>query len=391
MMKNISVLIVDDDEFILDTVQVILKGLDIVNVCACSSGSQALARLEADNPLQVVLCDLNMPGMDGVQFIRHIVERQFVGGVIILSGEDPRILQTVENLVQAHHLRLLGVLQKPVSRQTLLNLLDHMCPDTDAVQQTEFSLTETDLREGLAGDAVVPFFQPQVDIRTRKVIGVEALARWRHPEHGILGPCAFIALAEKVGLISELTDRMLAESLRQCRSWRDAGFDLTLSVNVSMDCLSRIQFPEQVLNEAESCGVPIDRLMLEITESRLMQDTVASLDVLSRLCLKRVRLSIDDYGTAYSNLEKLQMLPFAELKIDRAFVHGAAHNDSVRTILESSTALGKRLGMQVIAEGVETQEDWDCVAAAGCDLIQGFLVARPMPGDELLAWLQRWE
>ncbi len=390
-MENISVLILDDDEFILEVVQAMLSGLNIVTVHACSSGSQALASLTMDNPLQVVLCDLNMPGMDGIQFIRHLVQCQYAGGIIVLSGEDPRTLQTVENLVRAHQLRLLGVLQKPVDRQSLLNLLDRIRPVTSTGQQPEFCLTEADLREGLAGDALVPFFQPQIEIATRKVIGVEALARWRHPEHGLLGPGAFIALAERIGLISELTDRMLAESLRQCRSWRDAGFDLTLSVNVSMDCLSRIPFPEQVLNEAESSGVPIDRLMLEITESRLMQDTVASLDVLSRLCLKRVKLSIDDYGTAYSNLEKLQMLPFAELKIDRSFVHGAANNASVRTILESSTLLGKRLGMQVIAEGVETQGDWDCAAAAGCDLIQGFLVARPMPKDELVDWLQRWE
>ena len=157
-----------------------------------------------------------------------------------------------------------------------------------------------------------------------------------------------------------------------------------------MDCLSRINFPEQVVAEAMSVGVPIDRLMLEITESRLMQDMAVSLDVLSRLCLKRIRLSIDDFGTAYSNLEKLQMLPFAELKIDRAFVHDAANNASVRAILESSAALGKRLGMQIVAEGVETREEWECAATADCDLIQGFFVARPMPGDELIGWMQHW-
>lgn len=160
---------------------------------------------------------------------------------------------------------------------------------------------------------------------------------------------------------------------------------------LEVDCLSRINLPELILAETISVGIPIDRLILEITESRLMQDMIVSLDVLSRLCLKRIRLSVDDFETAYSNLEKLQMLPFGELKIDRAFVDGAADNASIRAILESSAALGKRLGMQIVAEGVETQKDWDCVAAAGCDVIQGFFVARPMPGDEIVAWMQGWK
>lgn len=390
-MHNISVLVLDDDEFMLETMTAILSGMDIGTVRTFVSASQAMSALSAEDPSQVVLCDLNMPDMDGIEFMRHLAHLHYAGAVIILSGEDPRTLQMVEGLGRAHKLRLLGTLRKPVDRQSLFKLLDRMCSDSVAGRRTEVSLSEEELRAGLADDAVVPFFQPQVDIHTRKVVGVEALARWRHPEHGIVGPGAFIPLAEKTGLIAELTDRILRQTMQQWRDWRDAGYDLAVSVNVSTDCLSYIQFPEQVVAKAVSFDMPVDRLILEITESRLMQDMAVSLDVLSRLCLKRIHLSIDDFGTAYSNLEKLQMLPFAELKIDRAFVYGAAANPSVRAILESSAALGKRLGMQIVAEGVETQEDWDCAAAAGCDLIQGFYVARPMPGEELVGWLQRWK
>ena len=389
-MQNISALVLDDDKFTLETMQAMLQGLGVAKIRSFVSADEALAALEVYDSMQVVLFDLNMPGMDGVEFLRHLAQRSYAGAIIVLSGEDPRTLQMVENLGRAHHLRMLGRLHKPIERQALSDLLDQVRPGNSTAAWGGVILSEAELREGLAGDALVPVFQPQVDIHTRRVTGVEALARWRHPEHGILGPGAFISLAEKSGLIIKLTDLMLTKSMHQWRTWHDAGYDLNISVNVSMDCLSRINFPEQVVAEAMSVGVPIDRLMLEITESRLMQDMAVSLDVLSRLCLKRIRLSIDDFGTAYSNLEKLQMLPFAELKIDRAFVHDAANNASVRAILESSAALGKRLGMQIVAEGVETREEWECAATADCDLIQGFFVARPMPGDELIGWMQHW-
>ncbi len=390
-MFNVSALILDDDEFMLELMRVMLLELGVAQVCSFTLASEALAALEADTTIQVVLCDLNMPGMDGVEFIRHLAQRNYEGAIILVSGEDPRTLKTVLTLGRAHHLRLLGALSKPIDRQSLSHLLGRVLPGDATAQRQGVMLSETELREGLADSALVPFFQPQVDIHTRQVVGVEALARWRHPEHGILGPNAFIPLAEETGLINQLTDNMLTKSMQQWRNWSDAGYDLSISVNLSMDCLSRINLPELILAETISVGIPIDRLILEITESRLMQDMIVSLDVLSRLCLKRIRLSIDDFGTAYSNLEKLQMLPFGELKIDRAFVDGAAHNASIRAILESSAALGKRLGMQIVAEGVETQEDWECVATAGCDVIQGYFVARPMPGDEIVAWMQSWK
>lgn len=215
----------------------------------------------------------------------------------------------------------------------------------------------------------------------------EALARWLHPRYGMLGPQTFIPVAERTGLIIQLTNNMITQSIRQWRNWYDSGYDFGMSVNVSMDCLSCIDFPDWVVAEASVVGMPMNRLMLEITESRLMQNTVKALDVLSRLCLKRVRMSIDDFGTAYSNLENLQILPFNELKIDRIFVNDATNNELSRAILESSAALGKRLNMKIVAEGVETREDWECAAQAGCDFIQGFYVARPMPGAHLIDWV----
>lgn len=386
-MPNLAITILDDDEFMLSSITAMLHGLELTKVSTFTSADAALSQIDLHDPMLVVLCDLQMPGMDGVEFLRHLAERHFVGGIVVFSGEDVRTLHMVENLVRAQHLHLLGVLHKPIDRTSLLNLLDQMCCKGNIKQPRELLLSEHELREGLTGNSLIQVFQPQVDIRTRQIVGVEALARWSHPRYGILGPHTFIPVAERSGLIIRLTDIMITQSIRQWRNWFDNGYDFGISVNVSMDCLSRIDFPDWVVAEAAAVGMPLDRLMLEITESRLMQNTVKALDVLSRLCLKRVRLSIDDFGTAYSNMEKLQMLPFNELKIDRAFVNGAADDDSSRAILESSAALGKRLNMKIVAEGVETREDWECAAQAGCDLIQGFYVARPMPGAHLIDWV----
>ncbi len=389
-LQNISVLVLDDEEFMLDTLQIMLNSLGITSICAFTSAKSALTELKRCNAFHLVICDLNMPDMDGVEFLRYLAQFRFAGNIILLSGEDPRTLQMVEGMASANKLRLLGAIQKPMERAALISLLELMTSNNDSDSAQEFYLDEIELRSGMV-DALVPYYQPQVDIRTRKVTGVEALARWRHSEYGILAPAVFINQAEKAGLIHQLTDQMLGMAMLQWVNWRQRGIDLQVSVNVSMDCLSRIEFPEQIAFKAKCYDFPIDRLILEITESRLMQNMAVSLDVLSRLCLKRVQLSIDDFGTAYSNLELLQMLPFAELKIDRSFVFGASQNKLKRTILETSAALGKRLEMQIIAEGVESQDDWDCVAAAGCDVIQGYYVARPMPSDELEAWLRDWE
>lgn len=390
-MKNMSVLVLDDDDFILDVTQAMLENMSVGNIVTHTSAKVALTTLDMNNPLQVLLCDLNMPEMDGVEVIRHLAQRDFSGAMIVLSGEDTRTLQTVVNMGRAYHLRLLGALGKPIDQQALLNMLQHMQTGASTHLRSHPALSESELRAGLAGDALLPYFQPQVDARTRKVVGVEALARWQHPRDGILGPGAFIHVAEENELITQLTDSMVTQSLRQWRQWHDAGLDLSISVNLSMHSLNCLAFPDRLVAEAQAIGVPLDRLVLEITENHLTQDMRMSSDVLTRLCLKRIRLSIDDFGTAYSNMEKLQMLPFSELKIDQVFVHGAAKNPSSYAILKSSAELGRRLDMNIVAEGVETREDWDCAAESGCDLIQGFYVARPMPGDQLSSWMQGWE
>jgi EAL domain-containing protein (putative c-di-GMP-specific phosphodiesterase class I) len=179
--------------------------------------------------------------------------------------------------------------------------------------------------------------------------------------------------------------------LRQARLWQDAGLHLHVAVNVSMNNLGSLEFPDFVARAALNAGVQPASVVLEVTESRLMKNPLEALDILTRLRLKRIGLSIDDFGTGHSSLAQLRDIPFDELKIDRSFVHGAWRDSSLRAIFDASLGMAKQLGMKTVAEGVEDRDDWDFLRATGCDMAQGYFIARPMPADDLPAWIQAWE
>ena len=247
------------------------------------------------------------------------------------------------------------------------------------------------MQQAIAAGQLENFYQPKVELSSGNVVGVETLVRWRHPVDGLVFPDQFIPLAEEHGLIDALTRTVLTAALQQTRRWQEAGVDLNVAVNVSMDNFSSLEFPDFIARSAEKAAVPVTNLILEITESRLMKNPLAALDIITRLRLKRIKLSIDDFGTGHSSLAQLRDLPFDELKIDRSFVHGACRHGDLRAIVEASLAMARKLGMKVVAEGPETREDWDFLQAAGCNMAQGYFIAKPMPASELQGWLSEWE
>jgi diguanylate cyclase (GGDEF)-like protein len=229
-------------------------------------------------------------------------------------------------------------------------------------------------------------YQPQLDLHTNKVVSVEALVRWRHPERGLLAPDEFIPLAESSGLIGELTGQVLGQALRQCRHWRDIGLDLVVAVNLSAYNVNNAQLPDNVAAALAEVGLPADRLVLEITESSVMGDPQRTVPILQRLADIGVTLSLDDFGTGYSSLAYLQKLPVREVKIDKSFVMGLTggrerHASSV--LVRSILTLGGNLGLRVVAEGVEKLEVLELLRSLGCDVAQGFHIARPLTGADL--------
>ncbi|MDD5058352.1 MAG: EAL domain-containing response regulator [Sideroxydans sp.] len=392
-LESLRVLLVDSDEFAQDLMEGMLRKLGIKSINRSLEGHAALEIIDnAINLPQLVICDLAMPGMDGIEFLRHLAHRGFEGGVIISSGADKRVIKTVESLVHAHRLRFLGTLRKPVEKEALLvALMDLIGTVPNNVYGQIQQLTPEEIRAGLDADRLETFFLPRVRLADRSVAGAECLVRWRHPERGLIQSVAFIPVAEEYGLINDLTMVMFGKALAHLGEWMRKGYDLNLSVNISMNSLNRLDLPEVFADFVRQAGLNTNRVILEMTESRLMSDIPTSLEVITRLRLKGFGVSIDNFGTGYSSMEKLKQLPFTEIKMDRTFVCSATTDDVARAILESSLKMGHALGLNVVASGAETREDWNLLAAIGCDEVQGYFVARPMPAEEFVAWKTRWE
>ncbi len=386
------ILVVDDEPLVLEGMRAMLAKLGFANVDVADRAKEALDHLDDNDRPELILLDLNMPEVDGMAFVRGLVDRTYRGHLILISGEDERILQTVQHLIRAHGIDVLGHLQKPVPREALNALMEGWKPRGE--RRTRPGRTQYDaeqVRSGIERDELELHYQPKVSVHDGEFVGVEALVRWRHPSDGLVYPDQFIAVAEANGLIDALTRCVVRASIRQARHWRDGGLSLRVAVNVSMDNLSALDFADFVVSAAKDDQVEPELLTLEITESRLAQDMRGPLETLTRLRIKRFGLAIDDFGTGHSSLAQLRDIPFDELKVDRSFVHGIATNETVRAIYTASIGMAKTLRMRVVAEGVEDAQDWGFLRSTGADYAQGYFIGRPMPATDIPAWAEGWK
>ncbi|MCO5124804.1 MAG: EAL domain-containing response regulator [Rhizobacter sp.] len=388
-----ALLLVDDDPFMLGMQSRMLRSMGYTMIGTAESADAALALLgEGRAAVDVVICDLNMPGVDGLEFLRRLGDSDFRGSVIVLSGEGPRIIHAVQKLLAGRPLRILGALEKPAGRAVLRVMLDRwQTTIAPAPQRTLPTFTAADLQAAQQAEQWVLHYQPKVDLRTGALTGTEALLRWNHPEHGLVYPDGFIGLAEDCGAIGALTDWVLRAALAQLARWQEDGLNIHMAVNVSMENLRAPDFARKVGAMVRQRRLSPQDLTLEVTESRVMAISAAPLETLVRLRMQRFGLSIDDFGTGHSSLAQLRDVPFTELKIDRGFVHGARHNQLIRPMLEGSVGIAQRLGLQTVAEGVETEDDWTLLREIGCDIARGYFIGRPMAGDHLGAWLADWQ
>jgi EAL domain-containing protein (putative c-di-GMP-specific phosphodiesterase class I)/ActR/RegA family two-component response regulator len=385
-------MLVDDDPQALRLLTRILARSGLTQVMACESGAKALEQITSGpDSADLIFLDLNMPGMDGIEFIRRLSGSRFGGGIVPVSGEDDRMLEGVEKLLEAHNLRCLGHVRKPVSIDGITKLLGQVALSTrngPCARSPGACLDQEQIRRSIAEGQIVNHYQPLVSFASGKLVGVEALVRIQPPSCPLIYPDRFIAQAEEYGLIGDLTRTVLASAVNQAREWRQVGFETRIAINVSMEDLLALDFPDIAANVVAAVGIAPSMLTLEVTESRVMQQPRTVLDVLTRLRLKRFRLAIDDFGTGHSSLVQLRDLPFDEVKIDRGFVHGASSNPTLRAICGASLRMAQQLNLKSVAEGVETTEDWEFLRELGCDIAQGYLIAKPMPAADLLAWWQ---
>ena len=341
----------------------------------------------------IIILDLMMPGVDGIEVIRFLAEIQCDALLILMSGFDSGVLHSAQKLATEHGLNLAGSLSKPFRAHQLEQLLDGLIITAKSLRSnTHIEQPGVDeLRHALLHNELVVHYQPKVGLNgnTKTVVAVEALVRWHHPEHGLIAPDLFIPIAEQHELIDDLTWVVLEQSLSQCRSWLDQGLTVQLSINMSANTLKELDLPEKMGLLIEQHGLQPKQIVIEITEFALMQELVKSLDILTRLRMKGIHLSIDDFGTGYSSLVQLHRAPFSEIKIDRSFVSEMETDPEAATIVETIIMLGHKLNMKTVAEGVETTSCRKKLLELGCDQAQGYLFARPMPADDVFPWFAK--
>jgi diguanylate cyclase (GGDEF)-like protein len=257
---------------------------------------------------------------------------------------------------------------------------------TLAAYAVESPVLMSELRHGIDRGELRVYFQPKINVATGRMIGVEALMRWEHPMRGLLSPGLFLAAAENTPLIVPMTEQVIHESLAAVSRWRAQGMDVSVSVNLTARQVANLDLPRQIDTALSAFGLPGSALVVEVTESCLIANPVRTREVLNRLREAGVGLSIDDFGTGYSSFTQLRDLPVSEIKIDKSFVTAVTGSSANAAIVKSAIDLGHNLGLYVVSEGVETYATLDALTDMGCDLMQGYLFARPMPADEIRLW-----
>lgn len=391
-LADLRVLLVEDHGFQRRLGLRLLGDLGLTHLHEAADGFQALDLLRSLPEVpDVVLVDLDMPGMDGVEFIGIVAQDRLAHSIAVVSAMEPALLHTVQVMAKASGLRVLGCIEKPLTPgklTTVLSLYESGPGPTAMPSDVEVSLEE--VRDALAHGDITAHFQPQAEFGNGKIVGVEALARWRLADGRMVPPAVFVPLMEAGGLVDELTSLMLVQACAWSKRWQARDLDLRVSVNVSAQNLTGPEVADRYEAVLREHGVNPEHIVLEITESSVMSDTARGLGMLARLRLKGFGLSVDDFGTGYSSLSQLSQIPFTELKIDRGFVSGAPTQPRKRAMIETSLDLARKLDLCVVAEGVETDDEWQLLAQLGCDCAQGYLISAPVPGEELPDAIQRW-
>jgi EAL domain-containing protein (putative c-di-GMP-specific phosphodiesterase class I) len=392
MKKTDLVLIVDDDLFANKVIAAQLGKLGFTNLEGMTDPLKALDFLRANvDNIGLIICDLQMPTLDGIEFVREVAHEGYTGQVILVSGEDPRLLRSAQRLVEAMGLATLGAIQKPVKLETLTNVFANADEVERPRSTRQFALSE--IEEALTKKQLVNYYQPKIDLRSGAVVGVEALVRWLHPEHGVLSPAAFLPVLQKAGLDDELLMHILTGPTGALTLLRDIEAmdpEFKVSVNISDVNLSDEKLPEKLVALLDSYGVQNKNLMLEVSENRAAGSRTKYNSTLSRLALKGFILSLDDFGAGKTTMTDLSDIAISEIKFDRAFVHNVHRDFAQKMSLRSCIKMADALGLITVAEGVEEIQDWEVLKSLGCNVVQGYIVAKPMPVEVLDSWLAHW-
>ena len=392
-IADLKFLVAEKEEFHRNWLVTMLINLGAQHIVEVVDGKAALATLEDPSQhVDISLIEIDLPGMDGMELIRRLSTQAENHALVLVSGLDPSLLFSVETMSTAYGVDLLGTIEKPVSPEKLKIVIERFLTGQarGKIISDEPIISFDEIQEGMDNNQFFPYFQPKIDLLSREVVGVEAFARWLHPKYGFLLPACFIPLLEERGAMAQLSGIILAKSIEACLEWHELGFPLTVSINISPSVLAHPNLAETIIAFVAEKGMTPSYVIFEITESSTVTNGAHFLENLARLRMNGFGLSVDDYGSGKSSMQQLMRIPFSELKIDRVFVAGAAHNHALELVLSSSLALCIQLERKSVAVGVETRQDWDFLVKLGCTYAQGFYIAKPMDKAALPTWMNEW-
>lgn len=380
-----KILLVDDDPIQTIILQAYFAKLDCQAIIEANNAKKALEILQERTDIDLIVSDLMMPDMDGMELLRALKSIGFSGKIALVSSLEQAILNSARKLGELHQLQIIGTCRKPLNRQSLDDVFQ--APALAARpswrvprHQTEHVCVTRGLDEGL----FIPYYQPKVDVRTGRIIGVEALARWQHWSKSLLTPDVFMPVIYESRLTGMLTFCLLDHVLRDMAQWKRSGLEFKVAINITAREVADLSFPDRLREKLKQSGIAPSLIALEITENEVLEFNATSLEVLSRLRMLGIDIAIDDFGTGYSNLKALREFPYTELKIDQSFIRGMAKDSFSQESVRTAATLGRQLNMRLLAEGVETAEEWEFVKQRGIDEIQGYYVAKPMPAADFL-------
>lgn len=386
-----KILIIDDDIDFANFVYDVANGLHL----NCMMTTNPIDFMNAyDSSVTLILMDLNIPNIDGIELLRFIESKNFQTNIILMSGVDKRVLESAQEFAISKGLLVIDFLQKPirlVDLENLLNKYNSLKPKNEKkIIPLSIEVTKEELIDAINRNEFVVFYQPKVGIATNKLLGVEALARWQHPKHGLLFPDKFITLAESFQLIDSMSWLIFKKAIQEMSVLKEKlGLSLMISLNLSPYSLQDLELPDKLLSILNQSSIHPENIILEITETELLKELSSALDIFTRLRLKKIQLSIDDFGTGYAMMQQLKLIPATEIKIDKSFIQNMLEIDSARVTVKKIIEIGHELGMKVVAEGVNTLEQLEYLQSLQCDIAQGYYYSKPLSLAELMNFMNK--
>ncbi len=390
--KHLSVLIVDDSQVQQEHLSFMCKYFGISHIKVANNGKEALQKLKEnkskDTQFDLALIDLEMPEMDGISLLREIASGQLLSSIIINSAKDPSLILSVGAMAENDGLNVLGTFKKPIRLAYLhssLNQLLQFDPEHDR-RNCQLNITVEELGPAIDNNELIINFQPKLTANKLMLNSVEVLLRWKHKVHGIVPPDSFIPLAERFGIIDKLTYKLFQMALTQLKTWLSKGANFNLAINLSPLSLNETELAEHIVKIVKEYKINPEQIILEITENTVAEQISQAIETLAKLRLSGFQISIDDFGTGYASIQQLSRVPATELKIDKSLIQNIATRPQQQAILKNTLNMARDLRLKTVVEGVEYEDDFLYLKKYPIDLMQGYLLARPMNSQDFEYW-----